>query len=137
MTVAQPGMVRALSGAGTTLAASATAPAAKGAKKAFIFLAFIFRLALSVPASLTPPPLPADLQGVSWDGPSDVVSRLVLETPPVEAQEEEEEPLYAVPRKDHLPRFTLDDFVLHKMLGKGSFGKVSVGVKTATTETKR
>uniref|UniRef100_A0A8D3CGW7 Protein kinase C n=1 Tax=Scophthalmus maximus TaxID=52904 RepID=A0A8D3CGW7_SCOMX len=36
----------------------------------------------------------------------------------------EEEPLYAIPRKDHGAKFTVDDFVLHKMLGKGSFGKV-------------
>lgn len=50
--------------------------------------------------------------------------------------EAEEEPLYAVPRKEHLPRFTLNDFVLHKMLGKGSFGKVSVAGKTAPTEAK-
>lgn len=35
-----------------------------------------------------------------------------------------EEPLYAVPRKDHQSKFTIEDFVLHKMLGKGSFGKV-------------
>uniref|UniRef100_A0A8C9ZA62 Protein kinase C n=1 Tax=Sander lucioperca TaxID=283035 RepID=A0A8C9ZA62_SANLU len=35
-----------------------------------------------------------------------------------------EEPLYAVPRKEHQPKFTVDDFILHKMLGKGSFGKV-------------
>uniref|UniRef100_A0A669BME5 Protein kinase C n=1 Tax=Oreochromis niloticus TaxID=8128 RepID=A0A669BME5_ORENI len=35
-----------------------------------------------------------------------------------------EEPLYAVPRKDHQPKFTINDFTLHKMLGKGSFGKV-------------
>uniref|UniRef100_A0A7N6AEW6 Protein kinase C n=1 Tax=Anabas testudineus TaxID=64144 RepID=A0A7N6AEW6_ANATE len=35
-----------------------------------------------------------------------------------------EEPLYAVPKKDHHPKFTIDDFILHKMLGKGSFGKV-------------
>uniref|UniRef100_A0A3Q1JBA1 Protein kinase C n=1 Tax=Anabas testudineus TaxID=64144 RepID=A0A3Q1JBA1_ANATE len=34
------------------------------------------------------------------------------------------EPLYAVPKKDHHPKFTIDDFILHKMLGKGSFGKV-------------
>uniref|UniRef100_A0A7N6AHC6 Protein kinase C n=1 Tax=Anabas testudineus TaxID=64144 RepID=A0A7N6AHC6_ANATE len=26
--------------------------------------------------------------------------------------------------KDHHPKFTIDDFILHKMLGKGSFGKV-------------
>lgn len=35
-----------------------------------------------------------------------------------------EEPLYAVPRKEHQSKFTIEDFVLHKMLGKGSFGKV-------------
>uniref|UniRef100_A0A8C7IUI5 Protein kinase C n=1 Tax=Oncorhynchus kisutch TaxID=8019 RepID=A0A8C7IUI5_ONCKI len=35
-----------------------------------------------------------------------------------------ESTLYAVPRKEHLHKFTLDNFVLHKMLGKGSFGKV-------------
>lgn len=83
---------------------------------------------------MTPPPLPADLQGVAWDGPSDIVGRLVLDTEE-EKEQVEEEPLYAVPRKEHLPRFTLDDFVLHKMLGKGSFGKVSV-VAAAPTETK-
>uniref|UniRef100_A0AAX7UCW3 Protein kinase C n=1 Tax=Astatotilapia calliptera TaxID=8154 RepID=A0AAX7UCW3_ASTCA len=55
-------------------------------------------------------------QGVSWEGPGDV-SRSVSEVLP-------EEPLYAVPRKDHQPKFTIDDFTLHKMLGKGSFGKV-------------
>uniref|UniRef100_A0AAX7UAX9 Protein kinase C n=1 Tax=Astatotilapia calliptera TaxID=8154 RepID=A0AAX7UAX9_ASTCA len=57
-----------------------------------------------------------DYQGVSWEGPGDV-SRSVSEVLP-------EEPLYAVPRKDHQPKFTIDDFTLHKMLGKGSFGKV-------------
>lgn len=57
---------------------------------------------------------PADVQGISWDGPTDV--RTVAET------FAEEEPLYAVPRKE--PKFTIDDFTLHKMLGKGSFGKV-------------
>lgn len=62
-------------------------------------------------------PLPAELQGVSWDGPTDV-SKSITEALT------EEEPLYAVPRKDHQPKFTVDDFILHKMLGKGSFGKV-------------
>uniref|UniRef100_A0A669AV59 Protein kinase C n=1 Tax=Oreochromis niloticus TaxID=8128 RepID=A0A669AV59_ORENI len=56
------------------------------------------------------------LPGVSWEGPGDV-SRSVSEVLP-------EEPLYAVPRKDHQPKFTINDFTLHKMLGKGSFGKV-------------
>uniref|UniRef100_A0A673AXM5 Protein kinase C n=1 Tax=Sphaeramia orbicularis TaxID=375764 RepID=A0A673AXM5_9TELE len=56
-------------------------------------------------------------QGVSWEGPSDTSRPLTEEL-------EGEEPLYAVPRKDHQSKFTVDDFVLHKMLGKGSFGKV-------------
>ncbi|XP_066523532.1 protein kinase C theta type [Hoplias malabaricus] len=64
--------------------------------------------------SLTPaPPLPRkEHQGIAWDVPqSDRLSSAV-----------EQEPLYAIPRKEH--RFTLEDFTLHKMLGKGSFGKV-------------
>uniref|UniRef100_A0A8C2BS56 Protein kinase C n=1 Tax=Cyprinus carpio TaxID=7962 RepID=A0A8C2BS56_CYPCA len=36
---------------------------------------------------------------------------------------EQSEPLYATPRKEH-HKFNLDNFTLHKMLGKGSFGKV-------------
>lgn len=62
-------------------------------------------------------PLFAELQGVSWEGPTD-------DSRPVTEEPIEEEPLYTVPRKDHQPKFTIDDFVLHKMLGKGSFGKV-------------
>nr|XP_046153265.1 protein kinase C theta type-like [Oncorhynchus gorbuscha]XP_046153266.1 protein kinase C theta type-like [Oncorhynchus gorbuscha] len=55
-------------------------------------------------------------QGISWD------TQAVWDMPaPVM---EEPETLYAVPRKEHLHKFTLDNFVLHKMLGKGSFGKV-------------
>ncbi|XP_023134219.1 protein kinase C theta type [Amphiprion ocellaris] len=61
-------------------------------------------------------PANKDVQGVSWEGPTDV-SRTVTKA-------STEEPLYAVPRKDHQPKFIIDDFVLHKMLGKGSFGKV-------------
>lgn len=104
-------------------------------KQKMIFI-FFPGFALPGPTPLTPLPLPADLQGVSWDGPSDMVSQPVLETLPVEEGEkvQEEEPLYAVPRKDHLPKFTLENFVLHKMLGKGSFGKVSFIVKTAPTD---
>uniref|UniRef100_A0AAQ4RBU9 Protein kinase C n=1 Tax=Gasterosteus aculeatus aculeatus TaxID=481459 RepID=A0AAQ4RBU9_GASAC len=57
-------------------------------------------------------------QGISWDGPTGLGGS-IPEAPT------DEEPLYAVPKKDHLrPKFTVDDFVLHKMLGKGSFGKV-------------
>uniref|UniRef100_A0AAQ4R647 Protein kinase C n=1 Tax=Gasterosteus aculeatus aculeatus TaxID=481459 RepID=A0AAQ4R647_GASAC len=56
--------------------------------------------------------------GISWDGPTGLGGS-IPEAPT------DEEPLYAVPKKDHLrPKFTVDDFVLHKMLGKGSFGKV-------------
>ncbi|XP_039457229.1 protein kinase C theta type isoform X1 [Oreochromis aureus] len=72
-------------------------------------------LVTGLPATATPASK-ADYQGVSWEGPGDV-SRSVSEVLP-------EEPLYAVPRKDHQPKFTINDFTLHKMLGKGSFGKV-------------
>uniref|UniRef100_A0A672G9Y2 Protein kinase C n=2 Tax=Salarias fasciatus TaxID=181472 RepID=A0A672G9Y2_SALFA len=56
------------------------------------------------------------LQGVSWEGPGDVGQSVPERLP--------EEPLYAIPRKEHQPKFNIEDFVLHKMLGKGSFGKV-------------
>ncbi|XP_034984073.2 protein kinase C theta type isoform X1 [Zootoca vivipara] len=68
----------------------------------------------------TAPPVPAppagkkEPQGVSWESPAEDV------TCPDSSVELE-------PRKDlpaELPKFTIDDFVLHKMLGKGSFGKV-------------
>ncbi|XP_053544258.1 protein kinase C theta type [Ictalurus punctatus] len=75
----------------------------------------------SIPTqALTPtpaPPLPRkEQQGVAWDSPleGDSLSRNLSEY---------SEPLYAVPHKEH-HKFTLDDFTLHKMLGKGSFGKV-------------
>uniref|UniRef100_A0A8C5EC08 Protein kinase C n=1 Tax=Gouania willdenowi TaxID=441366 RepID=A0A8C5EC08_GOUWI len=51
------------------------------------------------------------LQGVTWEGPAEGSTEASAE-----------EPLYAVPKKE--PKFTVNDFVLHKMLGKGSFGKV-------------
>uniref|UniRef100_A0A674F6N0 Protein kinase C n=1 Tax=Salmo trutta TaxID=8032 RepID=A0A674F6N0_SALTR len=55
-------------------------------------------------------------QGISWDTPAEgVMPAPVMEEP---------EMLYAVPRKEHFHKFTLDNFILHKMLGKGSFGKV-------------
>uniref|UniRef100_A0A4W5LXU0 Protein kinase C n=1 Tax=Hucho hucho TaxID=62062 RepID=A0A4W5LXU0_9TELE len=55
-------------------------------------------------------------QGISWDTPAEGdMPAPVMEEP---------ETLYAVPRKEHLHKFTLDNFILHKMLGKGSFGKV-------------
>ncbi|KTF94828.1 hypothetical protein cypCar_00014144 [Cyprinus carpio] len=64
---------------------------------------------------LTPaPPLPRkEHQGISWDSPAEG-RRPSLE---------QSEPLYATPRKEH-HKFNLDNFILHKMLGKGSFGKV-------------
>uniref|UniRef100_A0A671N9X8 Protein kinase C n=1 Tax=Sinocyclocheilus anshuiensis TaxID=1608454 RepID=A0A671N9X8_9TELE len=64
---------------------------------------------------LTPaPPLPRkEHQGISWDTPAEG-RRPSLE---------QSEPLYATPRKEH-HKFNLDNFTLHKMLGKGSFGKV-------------
>ncbi|KAG7454595.1 hypothetical protein MATL_G00261470 [Megalops atlanticus] len=63
------------------------------------------------------PPAPSagrkELQGISWDSPID-------EDRPAPAVPE---PTYAVPRKE-VHKFTIDNFILHKMLGKGSFGKV-------------
>ncbi|XP_071776642.1 protein kinase C theta type isoform X2 [Centroberyx gerrardi] len=73
-------------------------------------------LVMGLPATATP--ARKELQGISWDGPADVGG------PFTEEEKEEEEPLYAVPRKEHQHKFTIDSFALHKMLGKGSFGKV-------------
>uniref|UniRef100_A0A9R1SGR8 Protein kinase C n=2 Tax=Cyprinus carpio TaxID=7962 RepID=A0A9R1SGR8_CYPCA len=56
---------------------------------------------------------PSEHQGISWDSPAEG-RRPSLE---------QSEPLYATPRKEH-HKFNLDNFILHKMLGKGSFGKV-------------
>lgn len=114
--VGQPGVVRAPSGLIMGLPATAT-PASKGkpARKSTFFTPnmFFFIIIIICPDS----PVVADLQGVSWEGPKDG-SRSVSEALT------EDEPLYAIPRKDPQPKFTVDDFVLHKMLGKGSFGKV-------------
>uniref|UniRef100_A0A6Q2XBI7 Protein kinase C n=1 Tax=Esox lucius TaxID=8010 RepID=A0A6Q2XBI7_ESOLU len=60
----------------------------------------------------TPPQPVPEQQGISWDTPVE------KGRPGIDA-----EPLYAVPRKEP-HKFTLDNFILHKMLGKGSFGKV-------------
>ncbi|KAL6116627.1 prkcq [Pungitius sinensis] len=78
--------------------------------------------AVRTPSGLTaataPPPANKGPLGVSWDGPGGLGGS-IREAPT------DEEPLYAVPNKDHhRPKFTVEDFVLHKMLGKGSFGKV-------------
>ncbi|KAI2665307.1 Protein kinase C theta type [Labeo rohita] len=58
-------------------------------------------------------PVGAKHQGISWDSPAEG-RRPSLE---------QSEPLYATPRKEH-HKFNLENFTLHKMLGKGSFGKV-------------
>ncbi|XP_030625966.1 protein kinase C theta type isoform X2 [Chanos chanos] len=65
---------------------------------------------------LTPAPATAARkeQGISWDTPAEG------ERP---TTQQEFEQLYAVPRKEH-HKYTIDSFTLHKMLGKGSFGKV-------------
>ncbi|KAJ8245563.1 hypothetical protein GJAV_G00272110 [Gymnothorax javanicus] len=64
-----------------------------------------------------------DPQGISWDGPTDG------EVPSPTSSEEE--PMYAVPRKEQ-HKFTIDCFTLHKMLGKGSFGKVFLAEHRST-----
>ncbi|KAG7320251.1 hypothetical protein KOW79_016104 [Hemibagrus wyckioides] len=68
--------------------------------------------------ALTPspaPPLPRkEHQGIAWNTPLEGDSL---------RPSEDSEPLYAVPHKEH-HKVSLDDFTLHKMLGKGSFGKV-------------
>ncbi|KAJ8373516.1 hypothetical protein SKAU_G00040960 [Synaphobranchus kaupii] len=63
---------------------------------------------------LVSPSLP-EYQGISWDGPADGEPPMPIVPEP--------EPTYAVPRKEQ-HKFTIDNFILHKMLGKGSFGKV-------------
>ncbi|CAL8242285.1 unnamed protein product [Merluccius merluccius] len=96
VTLDQPGVIRAPSGVVTGLSAIATPPR-------------------------------KEVQGVLWDA-SPVEEESGQEPaaggPRVGAQPEDEEPLYAVPNKEPRQRFTLDNFILHKMLGKGSFGKV-------------
>uniref|UniRef100_A0AAY4EJC3 Protein kinase C n=1 Tax=Denticeps clupeoides TaxID=299321 RepID=A0AAY4EJC3_9TELE len=62
-------------------------------------------------------------EGISWE-----VTEGARPTPLVQA---EQEPLYAVPRKE-THKFTLEQFTLHKMLGKGSFGKVFLAELKAT-----
>uniref|UniRef100_A0A8C7SSR3 Protein kinase C n=1 Tax=Oncorhynchus mykiss TaxID=8022 RepID=A0A8C7SSR3_ONCMY len=66
------------------------------------------------------------VRGISWDTPAEGdMPAPVMEEP---------ETLYAVPRKEHLHKFTLDNFILHKMLGKGSFGKVFLAELKSTRE---
>lgn len=65
-----------------------------------------------------------DMQGVPWDAPPGTASSIP----------EEPEPLYAVPKKEHQHKFTIENFKLHKMLGKGSFGKVFLAELTSTQQ---
>uniref|UniRef100_UPI00398E9129 protein kinase C theta type isoform X2 n=1 Tax=Pristiophorus japonicus TaxID=55135 RepID=UPI00398E9129 len=53
-----------------------------------------------------------DVQGITWEMPTEGA-----DTSP-------DSPTYAEPTRIDQHRFTVDDFILHKMLGKGSFGKV-------------
>ncbi|XP_056134024.1 protein kinase C theta type isoform X2 [Lampris incognitus] len=73
-------------------------------------------LVTALPTTTTP--ARRELQGIPWDAPPNVSRTEAM------VEEREEEPLYAVPRKEHHHKFNLDNFTLHKMLGKGSFGKV-------------
>ncbi|XP_015683664.1 protein kinase C theta type isoform X2 [Protobothrops mucrosquamatus] len=61
-----------------------------------------------------PPTGRKEPQGISWESPADDIT---VSDSPVELE----------PRKDiqaELPKLTIDDFYLHRTLGKGSFGKV-------------
>ncbi|XP_060745585.1 protein kinase C theta type isoform X1 [Tachysurus vachellii] len=80
---------------------------------------FVPPLPTHTPTSAPAPPLPRkgnthEQPGVAWNAPLEGNSLRLSE---------DSEPLYAVPHKEH-HKVSLDDFTLHKMLGKGSFGKV-------------
>ncbi|KAJ6623913.1 hypothetical protein lerEdw1_014842, partial [Lerista edwardsae] len=63
-------------------------------------------------------------QGVSWESP-------------VEDSTSSDSPVELEPKQDlqpELPKLTIDDFILHKMLGKGSFGKVFLAELKANNE---
>lgn len=71
----------------------------------------------------------AEPQGISWETP---VEGTVKEEPLIESdfgEQPQEQDEHRVQLK-----LTIEDFVLHKMLGKGSFGKVSTRELDADTQ---
>ncbi|XP_029472559.1 protein kinase C theta type isoform X1 [Rhinatrema bivittatum] len=74
-------------------------------------------LAMKEVTTLQPAPLPSSVkkepQGISWESPKEV-SR----------PESVTEPEGRTEQQCDRTKLTIDDFILHKMLGKGSFGKV-------------
>ncbi|XP_042326261.1 protein kinase C theta type isoform X3 [Sceloporus undulatus] len=77
----------------------------------------------SIPSVPAPPIGKKEPQGISWETPAEDVT----------CPDSSAEP---APRQDlpELPKFTIDDFTLHKMLGKGSFGKVFLAELKATNQ---
>lgn len=71
----------------------------------------------------------AEPQGISWETPveSTVKEESLIETDLGEQPQRQEE------HQVHL-KLTIEDFVLHKMLGKGSFGKVRIRGLDATAQ---
>lgn len=67
----------------------------------------------------------AEPQGISWETPVEgtVKGESLIEPDSGEQSQEQQEHRVQL-------KLTIEDFVLHKMLGKGSFGKVSVGTQT-------
>lgn len=64
----------------------------------------------------------AEPQGISWETPVEVTTKgeSLIETDLGGKQ------LLEQPEDQVQLKLTIEDFVLHKMLGKGSFGKVSI-----------
>lgn len=67
----------------------------------------------------------AEPQGISWETPVEgtVKGESLIESDLGEQSQEQQEHQVQL-------KLTIEDFVLHKMLGKGSFGKVSIGTGT-------
>lgn len=68
----------------------------------------------------------AEPQGISWETPVEgtVKGESLIESDLGEQSQEQQEHQVQL-------KLTIEDFVLHKMLGKGSFGKVSIGTGTS------